>query len=1078
VPSSSARPASDSASLPRDPSRKPRPALIAGLLGAVAIVSGALLAVAPVDTAEVHVAWPQDAADIRSTSLLLTNQTPHAIDVSFTTAAVQAAAASSDGVLLATIDPDEPEAATDGLVLTADDTTLTLRIDGDTERIPLTAGDDVSYTLHSDVQGLTLDADDTRVVDLEGTLPPQIDVLASSVAAVPAASDLAVGVQVVDDFDSTPSGGKIAIMVLMWLSLVAALAVLAVDDRRRRRQRVAAADADADGGPDGTTDDAAADAEAGPSTAGSGTTAAPARRGLASRVLRALRPVDAVVVAVLALWIFIGPMTDDDGYYAAMSLNDGVAGFVGNYYQMFNQSFTPFTWFWQLLGAWQELGGRSPVWLRTPALIAGIAAWFVTRHLLERAVVRLSRRARTWSRGLLALTFLIWWLSYTIGSRPEILGSLGGVIVVALVLRSRDRSTLLPAAIAALVAGLAFAAHPTGVVAFAPLLLGIPGFWRLAYQGGSRLVAVARTVAVLSVGSVALFAAFADATLSDALTGPKRFAAVETPLTWLNEWNRYEFLMRDIPMGSYAKRSVVLLALVLLVWWVAMYAATRLVPRAARLVPAPLVLGGWSLALSLVLLWITPSKWTHHFGAISSVGPLAMTLILVLAPGVVTALLDGRRAPWWLAPVAVASLVPPIVFSLHGPNSWAYSWNQGMFGRDREPGFGPIHFGSLPIWVLIAAAAVGVAVLVQRRRREPWTAPRTLWSATAVVTVFAVVTGGYLVGTFSLAAYRGLDTYSVGAANIEDPDGSSCLTGAAISTWDATRGQALPVAEGDESTAATAGAFRLGGGWPATDPAPALTDGVALWGSYADRGDTVGEMTTPWYRLPDSVGSTQRIAVLIGGKLATGDDDRLTMQVRDASGDLVDRGRGRVTLADTADRPGWRTLVVDPGKLEDGDSVRLVAKDGTTGSDGWLAFSAPVLADAVSFNDLAAPDAPTAVAWTDSFWFPCQRPTSIAHGIIERPVLATTHGDGGPDNIWLTARGGSLAGVERSATVLTLASEMEGDGAVWGRVELFEYPYAADAYDLTVQRVPTWGWRTPFGDVSQIVEFDRAGGHR
>ncbi|MFT2689662.1 hypothetical protein [Clavibacter zhangzhiyongii] len=127
MPSSSSASASDSPSTARSGSRRPRPALLAGLLGAVAIASGGLLALAPVDTADVRVTWPQDAAEIRSTSLLLTNQTPHVLDASFTSRAVEAAAATDDGVLLATIDPTEPEAATDGLVLTASGTALTLQ---------------------------------------------------------------------------------------------------------------------------------------------------------------------------------------------------------------------------------------------------------------------------------------------------------------------------------------------------------------------------------------------------------------------------------------------------------------------------------------------------------------------------------------------------------------------------------------------------------------------------------------------------------------------------------------------------------------------------------------------------------------------------------------------------------------------------------------------------------------------------------------------------------------------------------------------------------------------------------------
>src|SRR5699024_9754337 len=53
---------------------------------------------------------------------------------------------------------------------------------------------------------------------------------------------------------------------------------------------------------------------------------------------------DVVVPAVLVAWVFLAPITDDDGYYSAMAANVPFSGYVTNYYQLFNQGFTPFSW--------------------------------------------------------------------------------------------------------------------------------------------------------------------------------------------------------------------------------------------------------------------------------------------------------------------------------------------------------------------------------------------------------------------------------------------------------------------------------------------------------------------------------------------------------------------------------------------------------------------------------------------------------------------------------------------------------------------------------------------------------------
>lgn len=50
--------------------------------------------------------------------------------------------------------------------------------------------------------------------------------------------------------------------------------------------------------------------------------------------------------------MFIAPATDDDGYFASQARNATLSGQVSNYYQFYNQSFTPFTWLYQALSWW------------------------------------------------------------------------------------------------------------------------------------------------------------------------------------------------------------------------------------------------------------------------------------------------------------------------------------------------------------------------------------------------------------------------------------------------------------------------------------------------------------------------------------------------------------------------------------------------------------------------------------------------------------------------------------------------------------------------------------------------------
>lgn len=999
----------------------------AGATAAVALVSGLLLPLAPVDVSRVDVSWPESGAVVESTALLLVNQTPYVLEATFDSDTVREAA-QSGGLILSTIDPASPDARELGLVAETDGESVTVTQRGAVASVAATAS--TTWELRSTVDGTTLTADGRPIADWPEILPPQVDALLTDAQDAPGA--LAARLQIVDDANSEPSPGKIVLMIVLALAVAATLLQLAQDDRAHRAAALP-----------------------------------PRRDGIGRRLRRHLSPWDAVVAAGLVLWAVIGPMTDDDGYYAQMALNYPSAGYVGNYFQMFDQTFTPFSWFWQFLSWWQEIGGRAPLWLRLPAVAAGITAWFLARRFLDATLAERGVWLRRAGRAMLGIAFLAWWFAYPIGSRPEALGALAGVIALVASARAVEQRRLLPVAVGALAAGLAFAAHPTGAVAFAPLVIGIPAFWSIARSRGTLRETIARTVAVLSVGAVALFAAFADGALRDVLSGRALFASVETPLGPLDERIRYSLLLSDSPMGSYAKRAVVLLALVLLVWFLLTVLARRL--RGGSAFPFRLSLVGWTLPLSLAALLITPSKWTHHFGAIAAVGPLFIALVALGLPAVVRALARGRTVPPWLAPLAVVSLVPVIVLAFRGLNTWAYAWNTGLPHPGVPPQIAGVPLASVPLWLGLAAAVLIATALVLRRQGRTWRDPSALYGTAVLAGVFLLLSTGYLGAGFAatLAPSGGI---SVAAATASDPTGVQCRVANSVRFWDASAGR--PLAESSPPSTPPAsddlpvGQPFVSGGWPSGDAPPA---GVEGWGSHAAGDAAVGVLATPWYLIGDP-GVDERIAILTGGRITESDATALSFEFAAADGTPL----AALPVADTAARPGWTTLVAEPAAIPSGSRlVRVIAVDGSTVPGGWLALSAPVLVPAQTLGEAFPADAPTAIGWTMSFWFPCQRPMALSYGIIEPPVLATTWGPGAPDNIWLVQRGGSVAGAARLAAVTTAASEMAGVGSWWGRVELFDYGVARDAYDLSTSRVRTWGFTSPFGPLPQLVDADR-----
>ena len=312
--------ASTTSDAPSGRPRAVRPLTVAVLAGLVALVCAALMPLLPVRVNEPVVSWPAVPGDAQPTALQLTTQRPLTLAAQFGCDTARRAAATPDGLVLATMAPQSPEFRTLALAATVRGDVLTVTSRGAPLYTgPLPAGA-CRVTIDGDFAAVTARIDGAVVGTLPGPSLPDVDVLTTS---VPAPSDLGVRLTVDDQFATSPTPLKTAVAVLLVVALLVAVGALARRDRA----------------------------------------VAPPVRG--PTVRRRPAVVDVVVPLVIVAWTFLAPMTDDDGYYAAMAGNVPFAGYVANYYQLYNQSFTPFTWIYYALSGWQSAVGSSPVVLRS-----------------------------------------------------------------------------------------------------------------------------------------------------------------------------------------------------------------------------------------------------------------------------------------------------------------------------------------------------------------------------------------------------------------------------------------------------------------------------------------------------------------------------------------------------------------------------------------------------------------------------------------------------------------------------------------------------------------------------------------
>jgi hypothetical protein len=797
---------------------------------------------------------------------------------------------------------------------------------------------------------------------------------------------------------------------------------------------------------------------------------------------RGLRPsrllVDAAVMVTLAYWVIAGPLTDDDGFATVTVRNSMLSGDIGNYYRWINTSEAPFTLLQRMLEplvSWSV----APVVLRLPSALAGIALWWV----LSRGVlgVILPAIARTWwVRLIAAFALLAWWLPYDLGVRSEPFVALGSAAVLALILRGtapRARGWL-PLGAAALVAALTVSLNPEGVLALIPGVVLAPRLVRALGRGDHepRWWAVLGRLALLGcVSATALVAMFGGQTWAGVVRATWLHRYFGPAFPWYREIVRYEYLLGNDENGNATKRLPVLLTLALLV------PVAMLISRGLRRLQPEAHVPALCTVAAFAALWLTPSKWSHHFGALAGFGPTVLVTGAVLIASAARsrprdrAVLVNGGCGGVLAVVATA-------LSFSGKNNW-YSYSE--YGQPWTEG--PIAaFHNPVLWF----GAVVVAGLVLARVAADWPVRRvagvTTAAAPAMLAVVApTVSVAVLLTSFAIAPLRQLGGHSLAAQNLRDLGGGGCGIVDDLLAMPDLPGGALRQVRG----ATVLSGFAPDAGYSPAPPhvMPGVSGMRILWGSNlpALGGESnTGALTTGWYALP-RLGPGRDLAVTVAGR--TGDGNRVALEFGRADGPAV-RTLGervlddsykdpdkrpvyptsRVPVVKPQDVPRWRALSVGAGRIPPGsDLVRVRAVDATTDKGGWVAVTQPRLRAVVPLREVLNAHPPVLPSSDMSWSMPCVRNIPVVeHGLAGTPRALVLPGNGfsGIGGVPFNEdMGGTFTGLQRWGTWEEIPTRLIGPkqkpkDAEWGHVLLMTETFRLDAYSVHTIRVQRWGW--------------------
>ncbi|MGW3481650.1 arabinosyltransferase domain-containing protein [Rhodococcus indonesiensis] len=1064
-------------------------ATVSGLLGMLLALAVPFL---PVRQEAATVSWPQ-GTDLTNVEAPLVSYAPLELRASVPCSAFPLLG-DDGGTLISTVPPDAPDATENALVIRTvpgtdggpatmevvlrNSVVVSAPIDDEHRCTAVTVATNADRTA-AEIVGLEQHDDGHHVATLDGDHRPQmvgvysdLQGSAQGLTSGPDAERLSVRAALDSRFTSTPTLVKfVAMLVCILATLLSLVALHRLDGVDNRR----------------------------------------ARRVLPAHWWR-FTAVDAVVVGTLLLWHVIGANTSDDGYILTMARASDEAGYMANYYRWFGVPEAPFGWYYDVLVLLAKVSTAS-VWMRLPALLAAIACWMViSREVIPRLGVAVRRnRIALWTAGLV---FLAFWLPYDNGLRPEPVIALGALLTWCSIERAVATGRMLPAAIAVLLAAFSLAAGPTGLIAVAALVAGArPVVVRLV--GRRRLVGVIPPIAaILAAGTVVLVVVFADQTLASVLEATRVRSAVGPNVPWFDERLRWDALLTVSPDGSLSRRFGVFVMLLCLIVCVMLILRKGRIPGTA-LGPSRRILG--IVFASLLLMMLTPTKWTHHFGVYAG---LAGSVAALAAVGVgAVGIRSARNRALFTAGVLFV-----LALAFTGSNGWWYVSSYGIPWWDKPPSISGRAFST----GLLALALVALGVAAWFHLREPFATPkpdrngRVKAIASAPLTVVAAGVVLFEVLSLVKGAVAQYPAYSIARSNAAALTGGSCgladdvlvetdpnatalapvdgdvagALGAGTADGFTPNGVALDLTA-DEEISTTGGANTVdteeggtttstgagtGGGRGAAginDSTVALPFGLdpartPVLGSYRTGAQQEAVLESGWYALPERTDATPLLVVTVAGRVHYVDPDGVLTPGADVLLEFGRTGDGssveplaRVAPVDIGPSPSWRNLRVPSDRIPaDADTVRLVVTDGNLAPDQWVAVTPPRMPRLETLNTVVGSTAPVLLDWSVGLAFPCQRPFDHRYGVAEVPEYRILPDRVGADstNGWQDdIGGGPLGWIPLLLTAETVPTYLNHDwDRDWGSLERYAPidPSATPA-EITTEDVVRWGWWTP-----------------
>lgn len=1100
APTDSAEPAHATASNTR------RWALAAVFGGIVAVIAAILTPLLPVTEHTARIDWPQATGTAVTASLAA--QTPAGLDIAVPCSTLDREVRSGTPgaarvVVLSTVPAGGLRAADKGLFITTDRTGASVTVRGkEVLRIPaaeLARCERVRIT--STLAGLQARAVGIGTTGSVGpTDLPQVSGVFTDLepAAVTAAGadGLAVRIDIDNRFDTAPTALKLFVMIVGVLAAILALIAIAVLDVRGGYHRRVG-------------------------------------RGDLRRLLWP-RPADLAVTAVLVIWHFLGAGSSDDGYILTMGRNSTDDGFLANYYRFHGIPEAPFDWYYTFLAHWSTVS-TAGVWMRLPALIAGLVSWFILSRILLPRLGGAVRRSQ-WAMFTAAAVFVAFWMPLCSGLRSEGIIVAGSLLTWWGVEQAIATRRMLPAAGAALAAGMTLALAPHGIIAVALLIAGSRPMLRIIRRRRTENGLLPLIAPIAAAAAIVVILVFRDQTLATVAEALRVRYTVGPTLAWYQELLRYYFLSLTTQDGSLVRRVPLLLFLT------ALFVAIAVMLRRKHIRgvdPGPVWRLVGAVLLTVLLLSFTPTKWTVQFGIYAGVAA-AMAAVATVAVAE-----SARRSPrnLWMY---IAVLMFACAVASAGKNAWGWAYDFGIAWFDKAPSVAGIQLSSVLLVATVAALAVAVwfhlRIDVDAERgvvRSAQAAPSATQIAIASSPMLIIATLLVLVelALFAKAAAVRSDTYTTFSANMRALTGNTCgmaddvlvesdpNVGALqpIGTTDISRALAgdstgftpdgvapdlLPDPESlGAGTINTSGnlarPFVLSGGPPGTTGGvgPVGVNGsrvklpfglnprtTPVLGSFGHDNETA-ELTSGWYRLPDR-NASPLLVITAAGPVFSVDQDGVAAPGRSLkvqfgrAGTTPDAfepmGPGYVPIDPGPTKPNrpWRNLRIPMEAVPAGaTAMRIVALDNNVSPDQWLAFTPPRAPRLRTLQQVVGSDAPVLLDLSVGSQFPCQRPMTTRNGVLEVPqwrIVPDAVTTNSKSKTWQAAvNGGLLTTPEALTSADTVATYLDHDWyRDWGGLQRLS-PLVPDATPahVTTGEKTTWGVSRP-GPIRVVPQDD------